>query len=666
MADKNNHNPINEKSTDRDGKIPGDNNKPKVKGPQTNQKPAVQMPKTAKQPAAPQTEAQKNRTAANNRQRYRSQNQNTAMPSQNQKSDPSKQGHKSGVTTIPKAQTGHRFGAGEKTLRIIPLGGLEEIGKNMTVVEYGDDIVVIDCGLAFPDDNEIYGVDLVIPDITYLEKNADRIRGIVITHGHEDHIGSLPFVLRKLAVPVYGSRLAMGLVTGKLKEHGLMDRLSYLHPVNAGDVVTLGKISVEFIRVNHSIPDALAVAVTTPAGVVIHTGDFKIDATPIIGGMLDIARFSELGDNGVLLLMSDSTNAERPGFTMSERKVGQSFETIFSRAEKQRIVVASFASNIHRIQQVIDAAARSGRKVAVSGRSMINAVNVSVELGYLTVPDNTIIDLNDIDQYPKDKMVLITTGSQGEPMSALARMSIAEHKKVELGKGDIVIISATPIPGNEKTVSRVIDRLMKLGAEVVYEKMYEVHVSGHACQEELKLMLSVVKPQYFMPVHGEYRHLKKHADLARSMGMTDSHIIISEIGRVVEFGAKGVVMTETVPSGRILVDGLGIGDVGAAVLRERRLLSQDGLLAVSAAVDLIRGEIVSGPEITSRGFVYVKESEEIMQDARRVAKTALSNMLASGVTDYNMLKNGVKDELSKMIYAKIKRNPIIMPMILEV
>lgn len=665
MPDHNGHPSNNEKKPIREGQNPEERNKNKMKETQKNQKPATMTGSSDKQ-NAPKTEAQKSKNAANKRQYYRPQNnQNAAKTAQNQNNGQQKQNHKP-AGTLAKAVTHHRVGNGGKTLRIIPLGGLEEIGKNMTVVEYGEDIVVIDCGLAFPDDNEIYGVDLVIPDITYLEKNAERIRGIVITHGHEDHIGSLPFVLRKLAVPVYGSRLAMGLVTGKLKEHGLMDRLSYLHPVNAGDVIQLGRLSVEFIRVNHSIPDALAVAVTTPAGVIIHTGDFKIDATPIIGGMLDIARFSELGDNGVLLLMSDSTNAERPGFTMSERKVGQSFETIFSRAEKQRIVVASFASNIHRIQQVIDAAARSGRKVAVSGRSMINAVNVSAELGYLTVPDNTMIDLNDIDQYPKDKMVLITTGSQGEPMSALARMSIAEHKKVELGRGDIVIISATPIPGNEKTVSRVIDRLMKLGAEVVYEKMYEVHVSGHACQEELKLMLSVVKPQYFMPVHGEYRHLRKHADLARSTGMTDSHIIISEIGRVVEFGAKGVSVTETVPSGRILVDGLGIGDVGTAVLRERKLLSQDGLLAVSAAVDLTTREIVSGPEITSRGFVYVKESEEIMQDARRVAKAALSNLLASGVTDYNMLKNGVKDELSKMIYTKIKRSPIIMTMILEV
>ncbi len=596
--------------------------------------------------------------------RTRGQNNQNQIKNHTNGAKSSKQNGKSNQSAH-KSQA-NRSESNVKPLRIIPLGGLEEIGKNLTIVEYGEDIVVIDCGLAFPDDNEIYGVDLVIPDVTYLEKNVDRIRGIVITHGHEDHIGALPYVLRKLSVPVYGSRLAIGLVAGKLKEHGISEKANLMHPVKAGDVIQLGNLSVEFIRVNHSIPDALAIAVTTPAGVVIHTGDFKIDATPILGNMLDIARFSELGDAGVLLLMSDSTNAERPGFTMSEWKVGQSFETIFSRAEKQRIVVATFASNIHRIQQVIDAATRSGRKVAVSGRSMINAVNVSMELGYLNVPDNVLVDLNDIDQYPKEKTVLITTGSQGEPMSALARMASADHKKVELGQGDMVIISATPIPGNEKTVSRVIDRLMKLGVEVVYEKMYEVHVSGHACQEELKLMLSCIKPKYFMPVHGEYRHLKRHAELAKSMGIPESNIIISEIGRVVEFNSKGVFMTETVPAGRILVDGLGIGDVGTAVLRERKLLSQDGLLAVAAVVNLETREVVSGPEITSRGFVYVKESEEIMQDARRVARNVLAGMLASGVTDYNMLKNGVKDELSKMIYTKIRRSPMIMPMILEV
>ena len=551
-----------------------------------------------------------------------------------------------------------------KPIKVSFLGGLNEVGKNMTLFEYGEDMFLVDCGLAFPD-QDMLGVDLVLPDFTYVERNADRIRGIVITHGHEDHIGGLPYLLKVLNVPVYGTKLTIGLIQGKLREHGLLNSAT-LNVIKPGDVITLGGFTVEAIHVNHSIPDALGLAIRCEGGTIVHTGDFKIDTTPIDGGMMDLGRLAEIGQEGVLCLMSDSTNAERPGFTESERKVGESFETLFRKAGNNRIIVATFSSNIHRVQQIMNVAASLGRKVALVGRSLENVVSISAELGYLNVPEGIVIDINMINRYPADKLVIITTGSQGEPMSALTRMAFSDHRKVEIHPNDYVIISATPIPGNEKTVSRVVNELMKLGADVVYEKMYEVHVSGHACQEELKMIMGIVKPKYFIPVHGELKHLRKHAGLALSMGIPKENILIADNGRVAEISKKALRCTSTVPAGRVFVDGYGVGDVGSVVLRDRKHLAQDGLVIVAVCIDRENGMIVSGPDVVTRGFVYVKESEELINAAREVAVEAIEAQTDGGYFDWNSIKASLRDEISHLMYERTKRSPMILPVIMEV
>ena len=549
-------------------------------------------------------------------------------------------------------------------LRIIPLGGLNEIGKNMTVFECGNDMFIVDCGLAFPD-SDMPGVDLVIPDFTYVEQNIDKVRGIVITHGHEDHIGGLAYLLKKVNIPVYATRLTIGLIEGKLKEHNLLSQTK-LNVVTPRQTVKMGCMAVEFIHVNHSIPDAVGLAIHTPAGIVIHTGDFKVDFTPIEGGIIDLARFGELGNRGVLALMSDSTNAEKPGHTASERKVGSSFENLFAKAEGKRIIIATFASNIHRIQQIINNAVRTDRKVAVFGRSMLNVISTAMDLGYLSVPEGVIIDLEAMNKYPPEKIVLITTGSQGEPMSALTRMAMNEHRSVTITPMDYIIISATPIPGNEKYVTRVVNELLKAGAEVIYESMYDVHVSGHACQEELKLIMALTRPRFFIPVHGEYKHLKKSAGLANSIGIPESNIIIGSIGDVIETDGTDLRITGKVTAGRVLVDGLGVGDVGSIVLRDRKHLAEDGLIVVVATIESESGTILAGPDILSRGFVYVRESEEMMEAARDILRKTLESCLAGGVRDWNGIKSSLRDSLSDYIYMKTKRNPMILPIIEEI
>ncbi len=551
-----------------------------------------------------------------------------------------------------------------KPVKIIPLGGLGEVGKNITLYEYDGDMLLVDCGMTFPDE-DTPGVDSVIPDFTYVLENKDRIKGLVVTHGHEDHIGAIPYLLKQFNVPIYATRLTIGLISGKLKEHKLLGEAK-LNEVNAGGIVALGKFKVEFIHVNHSIPDAVAFAITCGAGTVVHMGDFKIDTTPIDDKVIDIARFAELGKKGVLAMLSDSTNAERPGYTSSERIVGESLSNLFKKAEGHRIVVATFSSNIHRIQQIIDEAARCKRKVAVSGRSMINVVNVASELGYLNVPTGILVEIETIKNYAAGELVIITTGSQGEPMSALSRMASSEHRQVEIAPGDMIIISATPIPGNEKLVSRVVNELMKRGANVVYEKMYDVHVSGHACQEEQKLMLSIINPQYFIPIHGEQKHLYKHAQLAYAMGVDYKNVVIGANGSVIEVAQSGIKSTATVPAGRVLVDGLGVGDVGSIVLRDRKHLAEDGIIVVNVAIDGITREVVSGPDIVSRGFVYVKESDELMAALDNVVCTALENCYILGVKDWNTIKIRIKDAVSKFLYNKTHRSPMVLPIILEV
>ena len=549
-------------------------------------------------------------------------------------------------------------------VRLTMLGGLNEIGKNITMFEYGNDAFVIDCGMAFPDD-EMLGVDIVLPDFTHVVKNQDRLHGIVLTHGHEDHIGGLPYLLKQVNLPVYGTRLTLALVESKLKEHGLSGKVK-LHEVKPGDVVRFGAVSVEFINVNNSIPDAVALGIKTPIGYVVHTGDFKIDCTPIVGEMTNLTRFGELGNAGVLALLGESTNAERPGFTPSERVVGESFANLFRKAENKRIIIASFSSNIHRIQQIIDAAVKDGRKVAVSGRSMINVVNIATELGYLKVPEGLLVDIDMINRYPKEKMTLITTGSQGEPMSALSRMAFSDHRKVEVGPDDYIIISATPIPGNEKMVGKVVNELMKRGCDVVYEKMYDVHVSGHACQEELKIIHGLTRPKFFIPVHGEQKHMQKHAMLARSMGMPAKNIVIPDIGKVIEITSDKMEVTGSVQAGRILVDGLGIGDVGSIVLRDRKHLAEDGLIVVVAAIDSSACEVVSGPDVVSRGFVYVRESEQLIEDIRRIAREVLEECCQEHTFDWNTMKTRVRDELSHMLFQKTKRSPMILPILMDI
>ena len=551
-------------------------------------------------------------------------------------------------------------------LRVIPLGGLNEVGKNMTVVEYGEDIIIIDCGIGFPDEDEMPGVDLVIPDVAYLEQNRDRIRGMVITHGHEDHIGAIPYILQKLDMPIYATRLALGIIENKLQEHTLPWKPD-LRCVKAGDTVRLGaSFTVEFIRVNHSIADACALAINTPLGMIVHSGDFKLDLTPIDGDMMDITRLGELGREGVLLLMCESTNAERPGYTPSETKVGKSLEVIFTMHEDRRIVISTFSSNVHRVQQIINIAARHGRKVAVTGRSMINIVSAAVELGYMKVPEGVLIDIGDIKRYRPQELTLITTGSQGEPMSALYRMAFGEHSQVTLGYGDLVVLSASAIPGNEKLVGRIINELSKMGVTVLNDASMEVHVSGHACQEELKLMQGLTRPKYFMPVHGEYKHMAANRDLAVAMGIPHENVFISDIGKVLEIDEKRALWGGTVPAGVVLIDGLGVGDVGNIVLRDRKHLSQDGLIVVVATVDAASGLRVAGPDIVSRGFVYVRESEELMEEVRKIAVDAIDISLRRSGMDWYEMKAAIKDDITKYLYAKTKRKPMVLPIIMDV
>lgn len=550
-----------------------------------------------------------------------------------------------------------------KKIKVIPLGGLLEIGKNMTVFEYGSDLIILDCGLAFPDD-DMLGIDMVIPDITYLQKHKNRIRGIVLTHGHEDHIGALPYVLKEFNVPVYGTKLTLGILKNKLTEHGILNSTK-LNVINPGETFKLGEFGIEFIRSNHSIADAVAVALHTPAGIILHTGDFKIDPTPIDGDMIDLGRIGELGKKGILLLMSDSTNAERKGYTMSERTVGHTFDSIFENCSK-RIFVATFASNIHRVQQIINAAVKNGRKVAVSGRSMVNVLTAAIELGYMKIPKNTLIDLDEIGRYSKEQLVIVTTGTQGEPMSALSRMAYSGHKKVNIEADDLVIISASPIPGNEKTISNVINELLKHGAEVIYESLADVHVSGHACQEELKIILSLAKPKYFMPVHGEFKHLSRHRELALQTGINPKNIFMMENGMVLEVSASNAKVTGIVPSGRVLVDGLGVGDVGNIVLRDRKHLAQDGLIVVVLTMDKASRTVVAGPDIISRGFVYVRESEDLMESMREKAADVLDECLDNNVLDWASLKSQLKNELGGFIFSKTKRKPMILPVIMDI
>ena len=546
-------------------------------------------------------------------------------------------------------------------LNIIPLGGLGEIGKNMMAIRYQDIIVVIDSGLMFPED-ELLGIDIVIPDITYLVENEDKVKAILLTHGHEDHVGALPYVLKEINPPIYGSKLTLGIVEGKLKEHNL-DNVK-LNIVRPRDSINVGPLEIEFFRVSHSIPDAMGIAIHTPLGVIFHTGDFKIDQTPVDGQVIDFRKMAELGEKGVLVMLSDSTNADRPGFTKSEKVVGNTFFELFGRCEG-RIIVTTFASNVHRIQQVIDTAVKYDRKVAIVGRSMVNNVKISTQLGYIDIPENTLIEMEEINKYPPEKIVVATTGSQGEPMSALTRMATADHRWVGINSGDTVIISATPIPGNEKLVAKTIDLLFKQGAEVIYEKDMGVHVSGHASQEELKLILNIIKPRYFIPVHGEYRHLMKHAKIAESLGIPHSRIFVAENGQIIEISKKKAHVAGKVTAGKVLVDGLGVGDVGNIVLRDRRQLSQDGIMIVVVSINKENGEIVAGPDIVTRGFVYVRESEQLIENAKAKVREAMEHCARKNITEWSVIKSQIRDKLGKHLYEKTGRRPMIMPIIME-
>ena len=549
----------------------------------------------------------------------------------------------------------------KKPVKIIPLGGLEQIGMNITAIEYEDTIVVVDCGLSFPDD-EMLGIDLVIPDVTYLKENIDKVKGLVITHGHEDHIGAIPYVEKEINMPIYATKLTMGIIEGKLKEHNLMQNIKR-KVVKHGQIINLGCLRVEFIKTNHSIADASALAIYTPAGIIVHTGDFKVDYTPVFGEAIDLQRFAELGKKGVLALMCDSTNVERPGFTMSERTVGKTFDNIFADNQNHRIIVATFASNVDRVQQIVNSAYKYGRKVVVEGRSMVNIITVAEELGYIQIPDNTLIDIEELKNYPDEKTVLITTGSQGENMAALSRIAANIHKKVSIKPGDTVILSSTPIPGNEKAVSKIINELEMKGAKVIFQ---DTHVSGHACQEEIKLIYTLTKPKYAIPVHGEYRHLKRHAELAESLGIDKQHICILSSGDVLELCDDYAEVTGSVPTQGILVDGLGVGDVGNIVLRDRQLLSQNGLIAVVVTLEGGSSQVIAGPDIVSRGFVYVRESENLMEECRDVVEDALNRCLDHNITDWGKLKTTIRDDLSEFLWRRTKRNPMILPIITEV
>ncbi len=549
-------------------------------------------------------------------------------------------------------------------IRIIPLGGLGEIGKNMTIFECKEDKFIVDCGLSFPD-SEMFGVDLVIPDFSYVIENKDSIKGIVITHGHEDHIGSLPYLLREVQFPIYATPLTKGLIENKLSEHSLNGFVE-INEIQPGDKIKFGCMTVVPIHVNHSIPDAVGLAIESPAGTVITTGDFKIDYTPPQGETTDLATFAEYGKKGVLAFMADSTNAERRGFSASEKTVGESLEPLFEKASNKRIVIATFASNIYRLQTILDLAVKYKRKVAVSGRSMIKNIQMALDLGYLKVPENVIIDAEMVNKYNPEQIVLITTGSQGEPLSALSRMSSGTHRQFAIGKGDFIIISATPIPGNEKMVTKVVNGLLKLGAEVIYESMYEVHVSGHAAQEELKLLLNLVKPQYFIPIHGEYKHLKKHAMLAQGAGIDENNIVIADLGGVITVSKDEIKVDQSVTSGQVFVDGLGVGDVGSVVLRDRRHLSQDGLVVVVFTVDRATGDVLSGPDIVSRGFVYVKESEQLIGEARQKARFVLDKYKDYEYKDWMVIKSKIREQVSHVLYQKTKRNPMVLPIVMEI
>jgi len=549
-------------------------------------------------------------------------------------------------------------------LRVMALGGLQEIGKNMTVLEYGDDIIVIDAGMGFPDE-DMPGVDLVIPDISYLVANAHKVRGVLITHGHEDHIGGVPYLLHEINVPIYGTRLSLGIIEGKLDENPV----SYepeLYTVEAGDVLNLGVFKVEFIHVNHSIADACAIAIKTPVGIVYHSGDFKLDVSPIDGKMMDLTRIGEIGREGVTLLLCESTNAERPGFTASERTVGSSLERIFSQYTDKRIIIATFSSNVHRVQQIINESARSGRKVAVLGRSMVNIIGAAAELGYMDFPDGVLIDISEMKRYKPEQITLITTGSQGEPMSALYRIAFSEHDKVKLTTSDVVVLSSSAIPGNEKLIGRIVNALVRSGVRVVNDSVEDVHVSGHACREEIKLLMALLKPKYFMPVHGEYRHLYANKDIAEFMGIPSENIFISELGRVLEIDRKGARFNGDVPAGKVLVDGAGVGDIGSIVLRDRKHLAEDGLVAVVATIDSEGGYIISGPDIVSRGFVYVKESEELMKQVKAVAEASITRILDKKIHDWAHMKGIICDDLAKFIFRETKRKPMILPMIMDI
>ena len=549
-------------------------------------------------------------------------------------------------------------------LKIIPLGGLNEIGKNMTAYEYGGEIVIVDCGMAFPGD-DMYGIDCVIPDVSYLVKNHSRLRGMFITHGHEDHIGAIPYVLKQINTPIYCTRFTAGLIKLKLQEHGLLNSTKLI-TVEAGQTVKAGKFQVEFIHVNHSIPDAVAFAIDSPAGTIIQTGDFKIDYTPLACGVTDLSTLSEYGQRGVLALLSDSTNAERPGFTATEQKVAAGVRNLFARARNKRIIIATFASNIYRVQQIIDLAVEDGRKVAFSGRSMVNNTAMAQELGYMHIPEGTLISVDELNQYPPEQVVLITTGSQGEPLSALSRMASCSHRQVRVGPGDFIIISANPIPGNEKSVTKIVNGLLLLGAEVIYESMYDVHVSGHACQEEQKLMLTLTRPKYFLPVHGEYKQLKKHALTAASLGIPTSNILIAENGSNVILSQDEMKLGEPVTAGAVMVDGLGVGDVGNVVLRDRKHLSEDGLVIIVATVDSKTGKVLAGPDLVSRGFVYVRENESLMDGAQSIVENALQRCVDENVRDWNSVKTRVREALSSYIYRRTKRSPMILPILMEV
>ena len=648
-------------------------------GPQSGKKTAEGQKPAQKQQGAPKNSAPKPKSEAKPKQQpkadAKSEPKKAPQPAKAKnnetvKKQPAKKAATPSSVTAPQPNRSTRRskkvdGTRRPPLKIISLGGLGEIGKNMTVFETEQDIIVADCGSAFPDD-DLPGVDLVIPDFTYLQKNAGKIRGIFITHGHEDHIGGLPFLLKQINAPVYGTALTIGLISGKLKEHGILNQCK-LNTVKPGDTVRAGTtMSVEFVRVNHSIPDACAFAIRTPAGLIVLTGDFKVDFTPISGEPIDLVRFGELGSEGVLALLSDSTNAEKPGSTPSERIVGESFEKLFKRAADKRIIIATFASNVHRIQQVVDTAVRFDRKVAVFGRSMVNVVAIAQELGYLTIPAGILIDADNLKDYTDEEIVLITTGSQGEPMSALTRMSIGSHRNIKIGPNDCIIISATPIPGNEKSVGKVVNELMKLGADVIYERMYDVHVSGHACQNETRLLLSLTQPKFFMPMHGEYKHLMKNAGVGASMGIPEENIIISDIGKVVQTDGVDMKITGMVPSGRVLVDGLGVGDVGSVVLRDRKLLADDGLIVVVCAINDATGEVLAGPDLVSRGFVYVRDNEDLMADATVVVRNSLEKCKLNGFRDWATIKGRIRDELGDFISSRTRRKPVILPIIQEV